>query len=200
MPATPAAVWQAAQKAQARSKRPSDHGALAPPFSEKTSMYAFRLSGAGQRRGRRRRPRQGRRQAARRRPDAAADHEAAPRRAVACSSTCARSRASPAFRARATRIVIGAHDPPRRRRRQPRRPRRDPGPRRARRPDRRPRRAPSRHDRRLARQQRPRRRLSRRRAGARRDHRHQQARDQGRRLLQGPVRDGAGGRTRSSPR
>ena len=33
-----------------------------------------------------------------------------------------------------------------------------------------------------------------------RDDRHQQARDRGRRLFQGPVRDGAGGRTRSSRR
>ena len=37
-------------------------------------------------------------------------------------------------------------------------------------------------------------------SGARRHHRHQQAQDRGRRFLQGPVRDRARGRTRSSPR
>ena len=57
----------------------------------------------------------------------------------------------------------------------------------------------SRHDRRLDRQQRSGGRLSGGAAGARRDHRHQQAQDRGRRLLQGPVRDGAWSRARSSP-
>ena len=54
--------------------------------------------------------------------------------------------------------------------------------------------APQGHDRRLDRQQRPGGRLSGGAAGARRDDRHQQARDRGRRVLHRPVRDGAGGR------
>ena len=54
--------------------------------------------------------------------------------------------------------------------------------------------APHGHDRRLGRQQRSGRRLSGGDAGARRDDRHQQARDRGRRFLHRPVRDGAGGR------
>ena len=53
--------------------------------------------------------------------------------------------------------------------------------------DRRPACAQPRHHRRLGRQQRSRRRLPRRAAGAQCHDRHQQARDQGRRLLQGPV-------------
>ena len=68
----------------------------------------------------------------------------------------------------------------------------DPGARGAGAPDRRSRRPQSRHDRRLDRQQRPRRRLSRRRAGARRDDRDQQTRNRRRRLFQGSVRDRAG--------
>ena len=59
--------------------------------------------------------------------------------------------------------------------------------------------AQPRHDRRLDRQQRPGGRLSRGGAGARRDDRHQQARDPGRRLLHRHVRDGAASRARSSP-
>ena len=75
----------------------------------------------------------------------------------------------------------------------------DPRPRRAGRRHRRPARAPPRHHRRLGRQQRPVGGLSGRAAGARRHHRHQQARDQGGRLLQGPVRDGAAGRRDHHP-
>ena len=62
---------------------------------------------------------------------------------------------------------------------------------RTRRPDRRSRGAPQGHHRRLARQQRSDRGLSRSGAGARRHHRHQQAPPEGGRVLPGPVHDGA---------
>ena len=70
----------------------------------------------------------------------------------------------------------------------------DPGAGRTRRPDRRSRGAPQGHHRRLARQQRSDRRLSRGLPGARRHHRHQQAPPQAGRILPGPVHDLAGER------
>ena len=91
------------------------------------------------------------------------------------------------------------HDHPRRRGALGRRAEDHPRPRRAGGRDRRSASAQSRHHRRLGRQQRSGGGLPGRRARPRRDHPHQQARDQGRRLLQGHVRDGACRMARSSP-
>ena len=107
------------------------------------------------------------------------------------SSTSAGWPSSRASRRRATALVIGAmttHDRGGELGRGALRHRR---PVRGGRQHRRPARAQPRHHRRLGRQQRPVGRLPRRPAGARRHHRHQQARDRGRRLLQGPVLDRA---------
>ena len=90
-------------------------------------------------------------------------------------------------------LVIGAAHRATARSRIRRREGRDPGARRDGRHDRRSGRPPSRHDRRLDRQQRSLGRLRGRRARARRDDRDRQPPDRGRRLLPGPLRDGAGG-------
>ena len=170
----------------------------APSFGE-FDMYAFEYHRPADALRRRRRSRERRRQGARRRHDAAADDEAAAGLARRAHRSQERSPSSPASPAKATALVIGAMTPPRRRRRssvvQAAIPALaelaggigDPAC------------AQMRHDRRFARQQRSGRRLSRGRAGAWRDDRHQQTPHRRAGFFQGPVRDGARGRRNHHP-
>ena len=112
-----------------------------------------------------------------------------------------RSPSSRGSRRRAAASTIGAHDHARRGRRARRWCKRSiPALAELAEHDRRPAGAQPRHDRRLDRQQRSGRRLSRRGAGPQRHGPHQQARDRRRRLLHRHVRDRARPTTRSSPR